>query len=150
LWERHLLDSAQLASLAGKGTIVDLGSGGGLPGLVLAISGVEHITMIESDKRKCIFLQEVSRETQLQNVTIINQRIEKIDGYQADVVTARALAPLKQLITWAKPFLKETGKMVFLKGAEVQSEIDELPLEIKEKVQLFPSLTDRNAKIVII
>jgi 16S rRNA (guanine527-N7)-methyltransferase len=151
LWERHILDSAQLWLLIDKDkTIIDLGSGGGLPGIVLAIAGAKHITMVESDTRKCVFLREVSRETKLDNVTVINERIEKAQVEKADFVTARALAPLSQLIEWATPFLKENGRMVFLKGADVQSEIDVLPIEIKQKIQLFNSVTDKNARIILI
>jgi 16S rRNA (guanine527-N7)-methyltransferase len=171
LWERHLLDSAQLWKIisslcyserreesvqdpsslpsVGMTSIVDLGSGGGLPGIVLAIAGAT-VTMVESDKRKCIFLQEVSRETKLANVTIINERIEKATPAKADFVTARALAPLGQLIEWATPLIKEDGRMLFLKGADVQSEINILPLGIKQKIQLFPSITDKDARIVLI
>jgi 16S rRNA (guanine527-N7)-methyltransferase len=153
LWERHLLDSAQLWKIIkdvnANPVITDLGSGGGLPGIVLAIAGAT-VTMIESDKRKCVFLREVSRETKLQDVTIINERIEKAAPPKADFVTARALAPLGQLIEWAKPLLNENGRMLFLKGADVQSEINALPLEIKQKIQLFPSLTDKDARIVLL
>jgi len=151
VWDRHLLDSAQLWPFIGADkTIIDLGSGGGLPGIVLAIAGAKHITMIESDKRKCVFLREVSRETKLDNVTVINERIEKNKADKADIVTARALAPLKQLVEWATPFLKEDGKMVFLKGADVHYEINDLPLEIKQKTQLFPSKTNKDSQIIVI
>jgi len=153
LWERHILDSAQLwpiiAAMPDK-TIIDLGSGGGLPGIVLAIAGADHITMIESDKRKCIFLQEVSRETNLKNVTIINDRIEKNHTIKAPVITARALASLGQLVAWSKPLLAESGKMVFLKGADVENEIKDLGDQNICNITLKQSLTDKLGRIAII
>lgn len=152
LWERHLLDSAQLWPIISEfedTTIIDLGSGGGLPGIVLGIAGVKQITMVESDTRKCVFLREVSRETNLQNVSVINDRIEKTQ-LKAPIITARALAPLKQLVEWSSPLLQNEGKMVFLKGADVKNEINDLPKSLQDKIALKQSLTDRNAHIVII
>lgn len=151
LWERHLLDSAQLWPLISElenKTIIDLGSGGGLPGIVMAIAGA-NVTMIESDARKCVFLREVSRETSLVT-NVVTERIEKAKPQQAPIITARALAPLKQLIEWATPFLEPNGQMIFLKGADVANEISELPKDIQDKIELKQSITDKFAKIVII
>lgn len=151
LWERHLLDSAQLWPLISElenKTIIDLGSGGGLPGIVMAIAGA-NVTMIESDARKCVFLREVSRETSL-TTNVVTERIEKAKPQQAPIITARALAPLKQLIEWATPFLEPNGQMIFLKGADVANEISELPKDIQDKIELKQSVTDKFAKIVII
>ena len=158
IWERHILDSAQIWPLIVKdGTpsrIVDLGSGGGLPAIVLAILGAEHVTMIESDLRKSVFLREVSRETNLTNVTILNKRCEQVDGVKAPIVTARAVASLLQLVGWAKPFLEKDGLMIFPKGQDYQSEIDELSEEFEEElvgnIETIQSITDENAKIVLI
>jgi 16S rRNA (guanine527-N7)-methyltransferase len=153
LWERHLLDSAQLwpvlKTLQDNPVIVDLGSGGGLPGIVMAIAGAT-VTMVESDTRKCIFLRETARELGLKNVTVITQRIEKTTGVKAPLVTARALASLKQLIEWSKPLLQENGHMVFLKGEDAVSEIAELSPEYQGKARLIDSLTDPKAKIIIL
>jgi 16S rRNA (guanine527-N7)-methyltransferase len=153
VWERHILDSAQLwpiiQNLGLPTRIIDLGSGGGLPGLVLAIAGVEQITMVESDARKCVFLREVSRETQLSNVSVINERIEKTSQIKAPIVTARALAPLKQLIAWSEPLLEENGAMIFLKGQDWRKELTELPVG-KYQIEAINSLTDPQAKIIII
>lgn len=153
LWERHLLDSAQLwpiiAALPDQ-RIIDLGSGGGLPGLVVAMAGAAEVTMVESDARKCVFLREVSRETKLSNVQIVNERIEKPKTITAPIITARALAPLKQLILWSTPLLSENGTMVFLKGADVEREMEDLSPEIVNKITLKPSITDKNARIVVI
>lgn len=158
IWERHILDSAQIWPLIVRdGTnsrIIDLGSGGGLPAIVLAILGAEHVTMIESDLRKSVFLREVSRETNLTNVTILNKRCEQVDGVKAPIVTARAVASLLQLVGWAKPFLEKDGLMIFPKGQDYQSEIDELSEEFEEElvgnIETIQSITDENAKIVLI
>jgi 16S rRNA (guanine527-N7)-methyltransferase len=167
IWNRHILDSVQLFTHVGKFPVIDLGSGGGLPGLVLAILGAP-VTMIESDTRKCVFLAEAARTVGLEvsrgtpglewgstqaergNVWIINDRIENVHGITAPVITARALAPLKTLVEWASPLLSPGGKMIFLKGQDVKTELVELPQDLRDKVQLIPSLTDGNARIVII
>jgi 16S rRNA (guanine527-N7)-methyltransferase len=158
IWERHILDSAQIWPLIVKdGTpsrIIDLGSGGGLPAIVLAILGAEHVTMIESDLRKSVFLREVSRETNLTNVTILNKRCEQVEGLKASIVTARAVASLLQLVGWAKPFLEDDGLMIFPKGQDYQNEIDELAEEFEEdlvgNIETIQSITDDKAHIVMI
>lgn len=151
IWERHILDSAQIYPLIRPGeAVIDLGSGGGLPAILLAILGAEHVTMIESDQRKCVFLREVSRETSLGNVTILNKRLEQVDSIKASVVTARALASLSQLVAWATPLLAPQGRMVFLKGQDYQAEIDVLSGAFNGKIDLIQSITDDKAKIVVL
>lgn len=154
LWERHLLDSAQLLpliknmpSFSVKTKLVDLGSGGGLPGIVLAITMDNPITMIESDKRKCIFLKEVIRTLGLKNCTIINQRIEEKHDIKADIVTARALAPLNQLIKWAKPLLNDNGHFVFMKGEDVEKEINAVDKNTLQNRVLVQSITEPSAHV---
>jgi 16S rRNA (guanine527-N7)-methyltransferase len=149
LWGRHILDSAMLwPVVAGKGRIIDLGSGGGLPGIVLAAMGAEHVTMIESDTRKCIFLQETSRELGLTNVSIISERIENPREIQAPVIMARALAPLKTLVEWASPMLSKGGIMVFPKGESWKAELTDLGDRFH--VEQHPSMTDTKAKIIVL
>lgn len=123
-WKRHFLDSAQLYPLLPEGTrvLVDLGSGAGFPGLVLAILGVPQVHLIESDVRKCAFLREVARVCEAP-VTVHTKRIETVSGIAADVVTARALAPLTDLFGWAHPFIGSRGKCLFLKGAALDDEL---------------------------
>lgn len=129
LWSRHFLDSAQIFSLCPPGaeTWADLGSGGGFPGLVIAMMAKEKmpglsVTLVESDLRKAAFLATVARETGL-DVTIRAERVEKIAPLNADVVSARALAPLSKLLSWARCHLKPEGRALFLKGAEHEAEI---------------------------
>ncbi|WP_372397883.1 16S rRNA (guanine(527)-N(7))-methyltransferase RsmG [Azospirillum sp. HJ39] len=123
-WKRHFLDSAQLFPLLPEGTrvLADLGSGAGFPGLVLAILGVPQVHLIESDVRKCAFLREVARICDAP-VTVHTKRIETVTGIEADVVTARALAPLTDLLGWAHPFIGSRGSCLFLKGAALDDEL---------------------------
>jgi len=129
LWDRHILDSAQLFSLAPNngGKWLDIGSGGGFPGLVLAILNAEqnmpwNITMMESDVRKCTFLRTVLRETDVP-ATVITKRIEKADPEQADVISARALADLSLLFEFSDRHLKPQGTALFPKGINWKKEV---------------------------
>lgn len=126
MWRRHFLDSAQLWPLAPPGARVwvDLGSGAGFPGLVLAIMGAPEMHLIESDGRKCAFLLEAARATDTK-MTVHRCRIEAAPPLAADVVTARALAPLSRLLELAAPFLRPGTVCLFLKGQDVERELTE-------------------------
>ena len=128
VWRRHMLDSFQLAALdsddAKKGPLVDLGSGAGFPGMVLAIAGVADVHLVESNARKCAFLREVAIRTDT-NVTIHNARIENLDPLFGRTVTARALAPLVKLLPLAYKHMVANGQMLFLKGQDVDTELTE-------------------------
>ena len=148
VWRRHILDSAQIHPLvADAGVLVDLGSGAGLPGLILAILGGPQVHLIESDARKCAFLHEAARVTGAK-LTIHNKRIEAAPLLEADVVTARALAPLAQLLDHAVRFLKPAGKCVFLKGARQADELTEARKSWHMKVTERPSLSDPSGVIL--
>lgn len=123
-WRRHILDSAQLLPFVPAGTesLVDLGSGAGFPGLVLAILGVPGVELIEADARKCAFLREAARVTEAR-VTIHARRIETMPARIANVVTARALAPLDRLLALAAPFLGPQTVCLFLKGERAEEEL---------------------------
>lgn len=132
VWTRHILDSAQVAKAAERrgdgGAWLDLGSGGGFPGLVIAVlrhdhEGDQSFTLVESDSRKCAFLVEASRELSL-NVTIMNTRIEDLGAVKCDVLTARALAPLDKLLELAYPALHANTHAYFLKGERVLEEVE--------------------------
>ena len=130
LWERHISDSAQIWPLLHDGakTLVDIGSGGGFPALVLAAligerSPVLDITMIESDIRKCSFLRTALREMSVKAV-VKSQRIESAEPQGADVVTARALADLDQLLGFADRHLKPGGVAIFPKGINWKKEVE--------------------------
>lgn len=147
LWSRHFIDSAQLFSYLPEGRLVDLGSGAGFPGLALAILGRDDVHLVESDQRKSVFLREVARETKTA-VTVHSKRIEDISPLQADVITARALAPLERLVPWAWRHLKADGQMVFLKGADLDREIAALDRHWMFSIERFASRTAPDAAIV--
>src|SRR6516162_5253130 len=123
-WRRHILDSAQLRPFvpAAARSLVDLGSGAGFPGLVLAILGVPGVALVEADSRKCAFLVEAARITGAR-ITVLATRIEALSPRPFDVVTARALAPLERLIGLARPLLATDGLCLFLKGADTAAEL---------------------------
>jgi 16S rRNA (guanine527-N7)-methyltransferase len=125
LWRRHMLDSAALWPLlpTGARSLVDLGSGAGFPGLVLAIMGVPQVHLMESDARKCAFLAQAARQFAPGNVTIHHGRIEAIAPLAADVVTARALADLGQLLGYVARHLAPGGACLLLKGRRVEDEL---------------------------
>lgn len=118
IWHRHILDCCQfsyaLANVPRETKILDLGSGGGLPGLILAILGFDNVTLVESDGRKCVFLEETARILNL-NVTVLNDRIERLGG-QWPIISARGCASLSQLLTWSYPVLSSSGVCLFAKG----------------------------------
>jgi 16S rRNA (guanine527-N7)-methyltransferase len=124
LWRRHFLDSAQLLPLIPEKTrsLVDLGSGAGFPGLVLAILGVPGVELIESDKRKGVFLREAARLANAP-VKIVDSRIETAKPHPADVVTARACAPLDKLLPLAQRFIGPKTVCLFLKGEHAAEEL---------------------------
>ena len=130
-WNRHVLDSAQFLSSVGEkaGKWVDLGSGGGLPGLVVAILSdeiepVNKLFLVEADVRKAVFLKTVCRELGLK-VEVYNNRIEELPPISANIVSARALAPLKTLCLYAKNHLEKGGVAVFAKGENWKAELVE-------------------------
>jgi 16S rRNA (guanine527-N7)-methyltransferase len=124
LWRRHFLDSAQLIEHVPAATrsLIDLGSGAGFPGLVLAISGVPGVELVEADARKCAFLREAARIT-ARPVIIRNARIEALPPHVVDVVTARGCAPLDRLLVLAQPFIGPDTVCLFPKGERVEQEL---------------------------
>lgn len=149
VWRRHVLDSAQLAPLLPPTakTVVDLGSGAGFPGLVLAIMGVSGIHLVESDGRKCAFLQEVARATETA-VTIHRLRVEATPDLVADAITARALAPLPKLLDLAEKFLAPHTICVFPKGRQAEEELTESRKSWMMTVSRIDSVTDSDATIL--
>lgn len=151
--QRHILDSAQLWNYRGDGgTWVDLGSGAGFPGMVLAMinqdqgSPYRHI-LVESDARKCAFLRTVSRETGVA-VEIINERVEDCGNLSADVISARALAPLSDLLNYTQRHLKSDGFALYLKGRTCQEEIKEAEQSWAFQATLQGSVTDADAYVL--
>lgn len=148
VWERHVLDSLQLAPLvAGHERFIDMGSGGGFPGIVVAIASGVPGTLIESDRRKATFLREAARATQAP-VTVLAERIELVDIPAAPVVTARALASLNKLLEWTESLLEKGGKAFFLKGQQADEELTEARRNWHMDVCLHRSITSHDGVIL--
>jgi 16S rRNA (guanine527-N7)-methyltransferase len=157
IWTRHVADSAQLLRLAPEARIwVDLGSGGGFPGLVMAcaLAGVvsAQIHLVESNARKSAFLREAVRVLAVPAL-VHSARIEdfgkRFDG-PADAVTARALAPLTQLLRYAEPMLKRGAQGLFPKGQDVEAELTAASKYWSIDASLVPSITSAEGRIVMI
>jgi 16S rRNA (guanine527-N7)-methyltransferase len=152
IWVRHVLDSAQLLPLVPKAArrLVDLGSGGGFPGLVLAALRPElDVVLIESDARKGAFLGEAGRRMALKKQPkIVISRIEAAASAAADIVVARALAPLGQLLAWAAPHRADTAICLFHKGKGWQAEMNEAMKDWDIEAQPFASVTDRESVLL--
>lgn len=126
LWERHILNSAAVVPFLGEGHIVDVGSGAGLPGLVIAamLPG-RDVTLIEPMERRVAWLTEAAEAVGLSNVRVLRGRAEEYwEGVQADALTARAVASIDKLIKWCAPLLSDGGHMALLKGRSAAEEID--------------------------
>lgn len=144
LWRRHMLDSAQLYPLLPEGTrtVLDIGSGAGFPGLVLAVLGVPDVHLVESDTRKCAFLREAARVAGV-SVTLHNTRLESLTPWSVEVVTARAFAPLPKLLWLARHFLQNVGVQgLFLKGESVEQELTEARKQWTLETECIQSRSD--------
>ena len=156
VWQRHFADSAQLIGRAPTArNWLDLGSGAGFPGLVIAIMTANHqnrsVHLVESNSRKCAFLQEVARRTGV-SARIHEGRIEevaragRVEG--SDVVTARALAPLDRLVALAEGFFSDRTVGLFLKGREASREVEEASALPGFSFRLLPSRTHAEGRII--
>lgn len=173
IWSRHFADSAQLFRLIPHGArrLVDLGSGAGFPGLVLAIMAGDdqrggregasstapshglRVTLVESDQRKAAFLREVSRklgiavDIELARIEIISTRVN-VERF--DVITSRALAPLPRLLEMSRPFFESATVALFLKGRDVESEVEDARKLWSFSLELVPSMTNAEARVAVI
>lgn len=154
LWSRHILDSAQLFTFLEPGPRIwlDLGSGAGLPGIVIATlsKGAKfdcQFHLVESDLRKSVFLQTAIRELDLP-ATVHAERIEQIAPIEADVISARALAPLSRLLNLTARFCGPQTRLVFPKGANLDSELTEAAAHWHIDADQVPSITDPDARIL--
>jgi len=132
IWERHILDSAQILKYIDpeKKNIADYGCGAGFPGVVLAIlDNQKEVHLIESNSKKTNFLLEVKRQLKLDNIIIHNNRIEDIEAFKVDIITARAFAPLSKLFYFILPYLKKDSLCILLKGCNYKKEIEEAEKE---------------------
>lgn len=153
LWNRHIWDSAQVVPLVDQADLwVDIGSGGGFPGLVVAIYALEknpgrHVAMVESDQRKAAFLRTVIRELNL-NASVKVQRVEALAPMQANVLSARALADLDQLLGFAERHLARKGSALFLKGEKWEKEVQRARESWSFELTAHKSITSPEAAIL--
>lgn len=153
IWKRHVLDGLQLLPLMDKKTevIADLGSGAGIPGLILAIGGGFEAHLYESNGKKVAFLREAIRHTKA-NARVHQVRLETLPSHLPAIlpqyVTARALAPLDKLLFWASPLLKKGAIGLFHKGQDVDSELMEATKSWKIGAIKHPSMTDSKGTIL--
>jgi 16S rRNA (guanine527-N7)-methyltransferase len=148
-WRRHFLDAAQLFPLipAGAASLIDLGSGAGFPGLVLAIMGMPGVELVESDARKCVFLREAARVAAAP-VTIRNARIDSVPARAVSVVTARGCAPLDRLLLYSQHFIGPETVCLFPKGEQVRQELAVAQQEWDFDVTSHPSRTDSRGVVL--
>jgi 16S rRNA (guanine527-N7)-methyltransferase len=157
LWTRHIADSLQLVTLAPAARVwIDLGSGGGFPGLVIActLADIEgaRVHLVESNGKKAAFLREAARHLRLP-VIVHHRRIEdfvKAFNQTVDVVTARALAPLLDLLGYAQPLLNSGAQGLFPKGQDVDAELTHAAKYWNIVATLVPSRTDPKGRIVVV
>lgn len=151
IWDRHVLDSAQLFCIIGQDAqTLDIGSGAGFPGLVLACAAAEgdgHVTMVESVSKKCAFLSAVISDLQLP-ASVSNKRIEALDVEAVDFVTARALAPLPRLLDYAGPWIGKGATGLFFKGEHWREELTQAQECWNLAYEAIPSRTHETGVIL--
>ncbi|MDE4098073.1 MULTISPECIES: 16S rRNA (guanine(527)-N(7))-methyltransferase RsmG [Rhodobacterales] len=153
LWTRHIIDSVQVfRCVSPPNHWVDMGSGGGLPGVIVAIMAAEEspntkVTLIESDQRKSAFLRTAARECGAK-LTVISKRIEQADPQNADVLSARALADLSLLLEFSERHLSPTGTALFPKGANWKKEVDNARQRWRFDFEPITSLTEPDAVVL--
>ena len=153
MWERHFQDSAQLYSLLPKeekGSVVyDVGAGAGFPGMVLAIMGRKDIVLCEANKKKCVFLEEIKKQTHTK-VIIDNIRAELLPPRSANAVIARAVKPLEGLLKIAKPLINRKGLCIFPKGVNWKKELSIAEKFFNIDYDLVQSITSKESFIFVI
>lgn len=157
IWARHFEDSAQLYNFipSTAKSLLDIGSGAGFPGLVLAIIAAEKtpylkITLAESIKKKTLFLNYVKEELSLNNTTILNERVETIKNKKFSAITARAVTSLDDLLKYANLLLDKNGLCIFPKGKSYKEEIEQAQKQWKFSLTIVDSNTSEEGKILII
>jgi 16S rRNA (guanine527-N7)-methyltransferase len=152
IWGRHFADSAQVLPLAGDITKpwLDIGSGAGFPGIVVALLGATQVHLVESTAKKCRFLEAVCAATGVEaQVTVHNRRIESLPRFAAGIISARACANLGQLFEWGLPFATRATRWVLPKGATADEEVSAAREKFAFDAELVPSRSDERGRIVI-
>ena len=152
VWQRHYADSLQLLDHVPRGTEhwLDLGSGAGFPGLVLAVARPEeHFVLVESRKRRAEWLTRAAAALRLNNCNIAALRLEVLPDFAADVITARAFAPLPRLLALASRFSTPDSVWLLPKGRSAAQELAEQPADVRSMFHVEPSWTDPSGGILI-
>ncbi len=149
IWERHILDSAQLLKFIDNkdDKFADFGTGAGFPGMVLSILGLNEIHLIEKAFRKTEFLR-LAKSLSENRIFIHQSKLEELPKIEFDCITSRALAPLEKLIGYCQKFLKKDGYCLFLKGKNLQQEIATAKNSFHFEYELHPSLTSDESNII--
>ncbi len=149
IWERHFADSAQLFPLLKdkNGVLLDFGSGAGFPGMVLATLGCTNVHLVESDRKKCIFLREVARSLGVA-VEIHNERIENLQIPTVSTITSRGCASLNKLLAFSESFFQENTQCLFPKGENYTKELEEAKNFWDAEFTLHPSSTNALVNII--
>jgi len=150
-WSKHILDSLQIISfIKNKNhSILDMGTGAGLPGVVLSIAGYKNVSLVDSNGKKIKFLKTIKNNLGL-NLNIISSRLEKLHDIKFDIITSRALAKLSILFGYSQNFVKKNTVLIFLKGKTVNEEIVEAKKNWKFKFQKHQSVSDSRGVILVI
>ena len=161
LWERHMLNSAAVVPFLGgpssSGTIVDVGSGAGLPGIVIAAMLPERrVVLVEPMERRTTWLFEAAEKCGIDNVTVVRGRAEEVsEVVEADFLTARAVASIDKLVKWCAPLLSPSGQMVLLKGRSAPDEIERAKYTLRKfglvgTVESAPTIAELEATSVVV
>lgn len=149
-WRSHILDSCQISPhIIKNSSILDMGTGAGLPGLILAIIGFKNVSLIDSNGKKINFIKKVCKKLDIKT-NIYLKRIESLNNKKFDYLVSRALANLNRLLTYSHNFIYKDSVLIFLKGKTVNEEIEEAQKKWRFDYSLKKSLSDERGKILII
>jgi 16S rRNA (guanine527-N7)-methyltransferase len=149
IWNRHILDSAQLLKYIPDKNIklADFGTGAGFPGMVLALLQIKEVHLVEKSFRKCEFLRK-AKMLSTNRIFVHQAKLEELSDRKFDVITSRALASLDKLLAYSKKFLKNDGYAVFLKGKNLEQELQIAKTQFAFSYELFESLTSQESRII--
>ena len=150
-WSKHILDCLQLVPfIKNKNySILDMGTGAGLPGVILSLAGYKNVSLVDSNGKKIKFLKTIKEDLGL-NLNIILGRLEKLHNLRFDIITSRALAKLDILFGYSQNFIKKNTVLIFLKGKTVNEEILEAKKNWKFNFQKYRSVSDSRGVILVI
>jgi 16S rRNA (guanine527-N7)-methyltransferase len=149
IWNRHVLDSAQLIKFISDKNVkfADLGTGAGFPGIILSILGLKEIHLVEKSFRKCELLRKAKLFSP-NKIFIHQKKLEELTKTEFDCIVSRALAPLDKLLSYSVNFLKKDGYCLFLKGKNLEQELQLAKKEFSFQYETYPSLTSLESKII--